>query len=189
MLSAVPRSSRQRVAEVSTECAGVLRKWVLAQLTAMVIVGAMVAIGLKIVGSQYWFILSVLTSALELISFLGPLISFLAATVVTLASQPEKVLWVMGLYLVILRLEGDLIIPMVMKGRIKLSPIPLLTLMLMLGTWFGVLGLFAAAPILAVLRTIYIRVYVPKMDAAKPVNAAAKPEHESVPWPRRLSGP
>jgi predicted PurR-regulated permease PerM len=163
-LSVLPAYSRPKAARVLHECASVLRRWFVSQLIAMVIVGTLVAVGLKIIGSSYWFILSIFTGGLELISFLGPAVAFVTATVVTLASQPDKALIVMVFFLVVLRLEGDLIIPMVMRGRIKLSPIPLLTLLLMLGTWFGVLGLFAAAPLLAVLRTIYVMLYVPMMD-------------------------
>ena len=54
---------------------------------------------------------------------------------------------------------------MVMKGQADLPEVPLLIFMILMGGFFGILGVFVSPPIFAVLRVIYIQVYIPKMEA------------------------
>ncbi|MGZ3699501.1 MAG: AI-2E family transporter, partial [Bdellovibrionota bacterium] len=163
-LSMFPARMRARLTEVRGESARALRGWFVSQVLAMLIVGVIASVGLKVIGSDYWFQLGSLTATLELVPFIGPAAAFFAAVLVTLASQPDKIWWVGGYFLLLLRLEGDLIIPLLMRGRIELPPVHLLTLMLVMGEGFGVLGFLVAAPLLAVLRKIYLMTYVPRMD-------------------------
>jgi putative permease len=179
LLSAFPARTRQTAQEVLAENARILRRWSISQLMAMTVMGVAVAIGLKIIGSNYWLLLAALTSILELFPFFGPVLSFISASLVTLGTQPDIIFWVMGFYLVMLALEGNLVIPLIMKGRIRLPPIQLLTLMLVLGEWFGILGFLSAAPVLAVLRQTYMMLYVPRMNRVPeerpmPQNAAQR---------------
>lgn len=163
-LSAFPAHARGRVDLILTRVGQAVRAWFVSQGIAMAIVGVAVGLFLWLIGSSYWFLLAVLTAALELVAFVGPAIALVLAGVLTLASQPDRFLWVLIVYFAVLRLEGDLVIPWVMKERIRVPPIPLLTVMLLLGAWFGVLGLLIATPLMAVLRTIYLLTYVPAMD-------------------------
>lgn len=163
-LSVFPAHMRQKAKEVMFESATTLRRWFLAQLIAMTSVGALTALGLLLAGIDYWLVLGALTAALDIVPYLGPLLAGAVAIVITLGSEPDRIWWVMGIYFIAQNIESDLIIPLVMKGRIRLPPIQLLTLMLMFGNWFGILGVFITPPLFAVARTIYLMTYVPKMN-------------------------
>lgn len=163
-LSLFPAHMRQRAKEVMFESAATLRKWFLAQLIAMISVGALTALGLLAIGVDHWLVLGTLTAALDFLPYLGPLLAAAVAMVITLGSEPDKVWWVMGIYFIAQNVESDLIIPLVMKGRIRLPPIHLITLMLVFGSWFGIIGVFITPPLFAVARTIYLMTYVPRMN-------------------------
>ena len=163
-LSLFPAHMRRRVQEVMQEGASTLRRWFGAQLIAMATVGTITSIGLLITGVDYWFALGVLTAALDIIPYLGPITAWIMASLLTLGSEPDKLVWVFVVYVVAQQLEADLVIPIVMKGRIRLPPIHLLTLMLVFGNWFGVIGVLIAPPLFAVARTIYLITYVPRMN-------------------------
>jgi predicted PurR-regulated permease PerM len=165
-LSLFPARHRAKTKHVLLESAVSLRRWFFSQLVAMASVGTLAAIGLKLLGIEYWLFFGLLTAVLDLVPYIGPLLAAAGTVVVTLGSDPGKVPWVIVMYLVVQNIEADLVIPLVMRGRIKLPPVHLMTLMLMLGSWFGVLGVFVAPPLLAVGRTIYLLTYVPRMNRA-----------------------
>lgn len=166
LVEAFPDRLRGTASSILLECATVLRKWFRAQLIDMVIIGMITAVGLYIVGVEYWAVFSLLTALLGIIPFIGMLFVVIAASFITLASQPELVPWVMLVFAITQQIEGNIILPIVMKGQAELPEVPLLISMLLMGAWFGVLGVFIAPPLFAVLRIVYLRIYLPKMDAA-----------------------
>lgn len=163
-LSVFPAARHAQLRHLLDESARSLRAWLSAQIIAMSGVGGLAALGLFMVGSNYWLILGLLTALLDIIPFIGPSIAALSAIVVALGSDPAKIPWVVAVFFVVEAIEAKIVIPLVMKGRISLPPAQLLTFILVLGHWFGFLGVFVAAPLFAVLRTIYLRTYVPAVN-------------------------
>lgn len=155
---------REKASHVLEHSARVIREWFKAQLIDMIIIGALTAIGLWIVGIEYWAIFGLLTAVLAIIPYVGIIIVVITASLITLASDPSKVPWILGVFAVTQQIEGNLILPMVMKGGADLPVVPLLIFMLFLGSFFGVLGIFMAPALLAILRVIYIDVYLPNIE-------------------------
>lgn len=161
----VPRL-RTKAEKVLQDCARVLRDWFRAQLIDMIIIGTLTAIGLWIAGVEYWGVFGLLTAILGIIPYVGIILVVLAASIITLGSDPSKVPWVVAIFIMTQQLEGNVILPLVMKGKVELSVVPLLIFMLLLGSFFGVLGVFLAPPLLAIIRTLYIDIYLSKINRA-----------------------
>lgn len=142
----------------------VLRQWFRAQLIDMVIIGSLTAAGLWMVGVTYWAVFGLLTAVLCIIPYVGTIIVIVLAGLVTLASEPSQFPWVMLVFLITQQIEGNLILPMVMRGQADLPEVPLLIFMLVLGTWLGLLGVFLAPPLFAVLKVAYTELYLPKIE-------------------------
>jgi len=164
LLSLWPARSRSKAHKALSESAVTIRQWFVSQLIAMTAVGLLTALGLWIVGLDYWLLFGVLTGLLDIIPYVGPLLSASGAIVIALASDPEKVIFVVLVYFIVQQIEGHLIIPLVMKERIDLPPAHLMTLMLVLGSWFGIVGLLIAPGLLAVGRTLYQKIIIPSSD-------------------------
>jgi len=160
-----PKSKRQRARAIAEKCARVLRLWFKAQLIDMAIIGVSVAIVLRIVGMEFWAVFALLTAVLCIIPYAGILIVILLAALVTLASDPSRV-WavVIGIFLV-QQLEANVVLPRVMRDLAELPELPLLVFMLLMGSWFGIVGVFIAPALLAILKTIYHEVYQPWIDS------------------------
>lgn len=181
-LSLFPAHMRPKVKGVAKECASSLRRWFGAQLIAMSAVGTLTAIGLWAVGMDFWLPFGLLTAALDIVPYLGPILAAASAAVATLGQDPGKVPLVIGVYIVMQKIEGDIVIPLVMRGRVKLPPIQLMTTMLILGSWFGILGVIVAPPLVTVARTLYLMLYVSRMDGrTAPPKAEAAPPSVSRP--------
>lgn len=166
IVEAFPPPKRDKAACVISECAKVLRGWFNAQLIDMSIIGIITGIGLWITGVEYWAVFGLLTAVLGIIPYVGIFLVVMAASLITLASDPSKIPIVLLVFLVTQQLEGNLILPLVMKGRAELPVVPLLIFMMFLGTFFGILGVFIAPPLFAVLRTLYIELYLPKVNSS-----------------------
>lgn len=163
-LSLFPAYLRGRAKEIMHNSAVTLRRWFVSQLIAMSAVGVATALGLGLIGIDYWLLLGLTTAVLDIVPYIGPFMGFLAVLAVTLATSPEKIIWAIALYLIIQQLEGNLLIPLIMKGRINLPPIHLMALMLILASLFGILGILVAPPLLAVGRTVFQMTYVARMN-------------------------
>lgn len=157
LLTAVPAYKRPRVMDVLLETGSVLRRWFAAQLISMLIVGAITALGLWIVGIDSWLAIGLITGLLEFIPFIGPTIAALTAVFITLGSDPDKILWVLGIFVVIQQIESQIVTPLVMKEGVDLPPVQLLIFVGMMGIWLGLLGAFIAPPLFAVLHTVYLK--------------------------------
>lgn len=166
-LSLFPAYLRPKVSDVMMRSASSLRRWLGGQALVMLISGSVTALGLLILGIDYWLLLGILTAVLGFIPFIGAFISGFFTVLVTLGSDPSKVWWVLGLYLLIQQLEGDVTIPLVMRGRARLPEVHLVILMLIMGSLFGIIGVFVAPPLLAVLHEVYMMTYVPLMNSKR----------------------
>lgn len=165
-LSLFPAHLRPKTARLMHECAHTLRQWFLTHLIVVVCIGLAYAIGLRLLGNPYWALFGVLAAVLEFLPYIGPFTIALGASAVFLSNgQPMRVIWMLFLALLIQELEGHVLLPIVMKERISLPPVQLITLAIIMGLWFGILGVFATPPLLAVLRNIYLKLYVKQMDA------------------------
>lgn len=174
-LSLFPAYARPKWEQVFRSAGRHLRKWFFSQLLAMSIVGAATAFGMWLIGVNSWHIIGLLTAALDIVPYFGPLVAGTSACLLALASQPDKIPLLIGIFFLAQQLESNVVIPLIMKGRLELPPIHLMVLMLVLASWFGVLGILVASPLLTVLRTIYLQTYLPRMNqAVEPAPSSAK---------------
>lgn len=159
-----PKYMRPKTKKVLQDSGCSLRNWAWAQALAMLIVGTLASIALLVVGSKDWVFLGIATGMLEIIPYFGSITALAAVTLITAAADPSSLLKTVIAFVLVLALEGNVIIPIVMKGKVRLPPIHLLVLMAVLGEWFGVFGFLMAAPTLAVARTIHELVIQPRLD-------------------------
>lgn len=164
VVRAVRPAKRAKAEAFLLGSADLLRKWFRAQLVDMVIIGALTAIGLWIVGADYWLLFGLLTAIFGIIPYIGILLVVVFAGLVTLASDPGNFFWVVGVFIATQQIEGNVVLPMVMRGQAELPEVPLLIFMLLLGSWLGLLGVFLAPPLFAVLRVAYCELYLPAIE-------------------------
>ncbi len=164
ILRPFPPDLRPKADHFFKRCAQVLRQWFRAQLIDMLIIGLLTAIGLALVGVDYWAVFGLLTAMLCIIPYVGTLIVIVIASLITLASDPANFPWVLLVFAITQQVEGNLILPMVMKGQAELPEVPLLIFMLVLGAWMGLLGVFLAPPLFAVLKVAYVELYLPRIE-------------------------
>lgn len=160
LLHLVPGSARERTALVLTRIAVVLRKWLVTQLIAMVVIGAAATIALLILHVKAALALGVIAGLLEFVPTIGPILSAVPAIAMGFLDSPQKALYVGLAYLLIQQLEGHLLIPMLMKEGMDLPPALTILTQGVMALLFGFLGLLVAVPLLAAVIALVKAVYV-----------------------------
>jgi predicted PurR-regulated permease PerM len=160
ILHLVPHRHRERAEEWLTTLRDTLRQWLIARLIAMLLIGLITAAGLTALGIKGAGALAVLAGLLEFVPFFGPVASAIPAIGVALVDSPEKVLWVIGLYVIIQQLEGNVITPLLLEKRLDVPPAMTVVTVAALGIVFGVLGMLIAEPLLAVVLVTTKMLYV-----------------------------
>lgn len=122
-------------------------EWLRGQIILGVIVGVAVYIGLKLLGVNYALLLAIMAGVLEVVPYVGPIISFIPAVVIGAAESPIVGIGVAILYLVIQQIENHLLIPKIMQKVTGLNPI-LSILALLVGIKAGgLIGAILAIPL------------------------------------------
>jgi predicted PurR-regulated permease PerM len=160
LMQLFPRRARHRAGEVFSAMATVLRRWLVTQLIAMVVIGTVTTIVLLMLDVKAAFALGILAGLLEFIPTVGPILSAVPAVAMGFLDSPEKALYVGVAFWAIQFAENHLLIPLLMKGGVDVPPALTILSQALMAMVFGFLGLMCAVPILAATMVAVKMLYV-----------------------------
>lgn len=158
------------------------------QLTLGVIVGVIVAAGLLIIGVPFAVLLGIVAGLTELVPIIGPWIGGAVGVLVTLATEPDKVLWVILLYLIVQLLENTLLVPRIQGDTLNMHPIAVILVITIGSQYFGLWGVILGPPLVALAKDVII--YLVKQWNEAPVvlgDEEATAEEPAQPSPEDLA--
>jgi len=132
--------------------------WLRGQLMLSLAIGVLSYIALLIVGMEYAVTLALIAAITEFIPVVGPLIAWAIALPVAANISAWTVLWLTIAYFVIQQIESNVLVPLIMKKAVGLSPIIVIFAMLVGYNYLGILGVILSIPIAACLA-IFARDY------------------------------
>jgi predicted PurR-regulated permease PerM len=144
-----PHRARARAGEVLSAVAVVLRRWLVTQLVAMLVIGVVTTTVLLLLGVQAAVALGIIAGLLEFVPYLGPILSAVPAVAMGLVSGPQTALYVILAYIAIQQMENHLLIPLLMKEGVDLPPVLTVIGQALMAVIFGFLGVLTAVPLLA----------------------------------------
>ena len=146
------------------------------QLTLGVIVGVIVAVGLLILDVPFAVLLGIVAGLTELVPIIGPWIGGAVGVLVTLATEPDKVLWVILLYLIVQLLENTLLVPRIQADTLNMHPIAVILIITIGSQYFGLWGVILGPPLVALTKDVII--YLVKQWNETPAVECSAPEME-----------
>jgi len=160
LMQLFPPRSRARAGEVFSAMATALRRWLVTQLIAMVVIGTVTTVVLLLLGVKAAFALGILAGLFEFIPTVGPILSAVPAVAMGFLDSPEKALYVGIAFWAIQFAENHLLIPLLMKGGVDAPPVLTILSQALMALLFGFVGLLCAVPILAAVMVAVKMLYV-----------------------------
>jgi predicted PurR-regulated permease PerM len=160
VLSLVPEDRRARWARLLDEAGRNLRAWVIGKACTMLAIGVATYLGLTFLGVPGALALAAFAALMEFIPNFGPTIAAIPAMIAGFAVSPATAVYVAVFYFALQQVQNAITVPLVERRAVNIPPAALLVWQLMLAFGFGVVALFVATPLLAVLvvavRILYV---------------------------------
>lgn len=154
LLEIFPERQRDRAALTFASMATQLRRWLVTQLIAMVVIGAVTTVFLAVIRVKAAVPLGILAGVLKFIPIIGSIFGAIPAVAMAFIDSPHKALVVGVGYLVIQFVENHLLVPILMKHGVNIPPAFTLGIQALMALLFGFLGLLVAVPLLAAILTV-----------------------------------
>jgi predicted PurR-regulated permease PerM len=158
-----PHRMRKRSGEVLSAMATVLRRWLVTQLIAMLVIGVVTTTALLILRVKAAFALGLIAGLLEFIPTIGPILSAVPAVAMGFLDSPEKAFTVLIVYIGVQFMENHLLIPLLMKGGVNVPPVLTILGQALMTLVFGFLGLMVAVPMIAATMVAVKMLYVERV--------------------------
>ena len=154
ILELVPIRDRDRAAISLNRVATTLRRWLVTQLIAMGVIGAVTTAFLFSIHVKAALPLGILAGIAKFIPIVGSIFAAIPAMAMAFIDSPHKALLVGVGYIVIQFVENHLLVPVLMKAGVNLPPALTIGIQALMSVLFGFLGLLVAVPLLAAILTI-----------------------------------
>jgi predicted PurR-regulated permease PerM len=176
VLEFVPLRKRQSVAFLLDEVSKSLRRWLMGQLAAMLLLAVLTWIALLALGVPSSFLLGIQTGLLEFIPYLGSVIAAVPVFLMALPLGNFTVVVALALYAILHILVGMVIVPLIQKQTLDLPPALAVASLTLFGALFGVVGVAVATPLVIVIRQAVLHFRQFSSETANDPLGAATPK-------------
>nr|WP_283815344.1 AI-2E family transporter [Bradyrhizobium liaoningense] len=154
LLFLAPARHRTRVRLIIDRISETLERWLIAQITVMLAVGAVTWIGLALIGIPGAFILGIQAGLLAFIPTVGAIIAGVIVVLASLASGWIAALSAFLLFMGVHAMESYVLTPILQRQALDIPPATLFAFQILLGVVFGIWGLALALPLVAIAKVI-----------------------------------
>ena len=153
----LPRDLEPTISQIVRESDDMLMAFVRGQLLVMVLLGAIYAIGLWLIGLDSGLLIGFIAGAVSFVPYLGATVGIVAAVVASLVQYGDisHLLWVGVVFLIGQSIESYFLTPKLVGDRIGLSPPAVIFSIMAGGQLFGFIGIMLALPAAAVLNVLF----------------------------------
>lgn len=130
-------------------------KFIASQFLDAVIVGALITVALTIMGVKYAPLLGFFIGLFNMIPYVGAIIATVIAAIITLITGGlSQTIWMLIVTIILQQIDANIINPKIVGQSLKISPLLVLFAVTVGGAYFGILGMFLAVPVVAVVRIL-----------------------------------
>jgi predicted PurR-regulated permease PerM len=166
-LAFFPAERRAGARDAWNEIENRLGMWVRGQLTLMATIGVATGTAYMLLGVPSALLLGLVAAVMEVIPIVGPLLGAIPAVLVASTVSPQLALVVAGVYVLVQFVEGNVLVPLVMRNTIGLSPFLVIVSLLVGGAAGGVVGALFAVPVAAAALVILERLQARRIPVAQ----------------------
>jgi predicted PurR-regulated permease PerM len=147
LVSIMPKIHHEYSISVADRIKQKIGSWFAGQLLLMLIIFVLDFAALSIFRIPYALVLALLAGFLEIVPYLGPIISTVLASAIGFLISPVTGFMVLGILTIIQQIESNIIVPQLMKKAVGLDPIVVILALLIGAKLGGVPGAVLSVPI------------------------------------------
>lgn len=132
-------------------------RFISSQLLDGAVVGVLTSIAMSIMGIKYGVLLGFMIGLFNLIPYLGAIIAVVIAGIITLLTGGlTQAIWMIVVITILQQIDANIINPKITGTSLKISPILIIFAVTVIGSYFGIIGMFLAVPIVAIIKLMIL---------------------------------
>lgn len=156
LLTFIPKKYREDTRELVDQLNKNLRSYVAGTLRIMLILFAFQSLALGIAGLKAPMVFGLFCAVTNIIPYVGPYIGGIPAVLVGFSMEPMVGICSLIAVVIAQVLESYFLQPLVMGKTMKLHPVTIMIGLLVFGSFFGMIGMILATPIISIFKTIFL---------------------------------
>lgn len=157
-------SNKAKVSKIVTQIKEVIQRYLIGLIIEFVLVAMLNILALLMLGIQYAILLGVIGALLNIIPYIGGIISVaLFMLVAFVTKSTEYVFYVVMAYSLIQLIDNNYIIPKIVASKVKINALFSVIVVIAGNALWGIPGMFLSIPILAIVKLIFDHI-----DSLKP---------------------
>ncbi len=172
----IPKDKRRHAVRTGRTIGEILQSYIFGQLILCVIAGVLTGVVLGALNLKFVVVLALFAGITRAIPIIGPIASGIPIIIVGALSSPGRIeipLY-LALFVTVMHFaESKFIMPQLIGQRLRLHPAVVIIVLLIGAEFFGIVGMFLAAPVAAVIRELMRRYYVKPRETRRPPSKTA----------------
>ena len=153
----IPPRFRKPFSNLFDESGRILESYVRGQLLIGMIMAVCYAVGFYFLGVPAWAGIALIAGLLNAVPYVGTIIGVILACGFSFAADGSfgHIAAILGVFVAVQSLEGYILTPKILGGRLNLHPMAVFLGLLIGGKLFGILGMILAIPSIAILKVFF----------------------------------
>lgn len=149
------KTTYKRVSKYFKESNKIFLDFIYCQILDGIIIGIIASIAMSIIGVKYSILLGFAIGMFNIIPYFGAIIAIAIAVLITVFTGGLQQAAIMAVTVIILQqIDANIINPKILGDGLKISPILVIFAVTIGGEFFGVMGMFLAVPVVAILKLL-----------------------------------
>lgn len=159
-LLCLPRNRVRDALYVLRQSGIILQSYAVGQLILAVIAGVTVWVMLTLMGIKYAIAMAIVAAVTRVIPVVGPLLGGIPILILCALQGWDRAVVALIGFTIMHLVESKVVMPRLIGYRIKLHPAVVIIVLLIGAEFFGMWGMFLAAPIAAIVKVLFHHFYV-----------------------------
>jgi len=149
-------NKQSQISKMVTQTKVVIQQYLIGLVFEFLIVATLNTIALLILGIEYAILLGIIGALLNIIPYLGGIISMALFMIVALVTKsPIYLLYVVIAYSVIQFVDNNYIVPKIVASKVKINALFSIIVVIAGNALWGIPGMFLSIPLLAIVKLIF----------------------------------
>jgi predicted PurR-regulated permease PerM len=148
------------VTEIVTQTKTVIQRYLVGLIIEAMIVAALDATALLVLGIDYAILLGIFAALLNVIPYIGGLVAVALPMIVAIVTKTSAwvAIYVLILYYIIQLIDNNLIVPYIVASKVKINALFSIIVVFIGNALWGIPGMFLSIPLLAIGKLIFDRI-------------------------------